>query len=75
MTDLFFYGTLRDPDLLRLVLGRDAVLMPADLPGYRAVWAEGESFPLLIGDAHARATGVLARDLGAEDVARLNFYE
>ena len=75
MTSLFFYGTLRHPDLLRLVLGRDAALMPADLPGWRAVWAEGESFPMLIADARARATGVLAQDLGAEDIARLNFYE
>jgi len=75
MTDLFFYGTLRDPALLRCVLGRDIAMVPARLPGYRAVWAEGESFPMLIGDARARAKGVLARDLSAPDVARLDFYE
>jgi len=75
MTSLFFYGTLRYPDLLRSVLGRDIALLPAELPGYRAVWAAGESFPMLTPDASARAPGVLAHNLSAEDVARLDFYE
>jgi ADP-ribose diphosphatase len=75
MTNLFFYGTLRYPDLLRCVLGRDIALLPAELPFYRTVWADGESFPMLISDAGARAVGVLAQGLGDDDVARLNFYE
>jgi len=75
MTSLFFYGTLRYPELLRCVLGRDITLKAARLPGHRAVWAEGESFPMLIEDARGGATGALAQGLSDVDVARLNFYE
>jgi ADP-ribose diphosphatase len=75
MTNLFFYGTLRYPELLRRVLGRDITLLSAELPCYRTVWADGESFPMLIADTGTRAVGVLAQGLDEEDVARLNFYE
>ena len=75
MTNLFFYGPLRLPDLARCVLGRDIALMPAELAGYRTVWADGEGFPMLVADPGARATGVLAQGLGDADLARLDFYQ
>lgn len=74
MTDLFFYGTLCHPPLLRAVLGRDVPVRPARLPGHSVAWAVGEAFPLIheSGDA---AEGVLASGLTDADVARLDFYE
>lgn len=75
MTTLFFYGTLRFQPLLECVLGRPLDLIPASLPGHRVVWAKGESFPMMIPAEGEVAEGCLARDLSAEDVARLDFYE
>jgi nudix-type nucleoside diphosphatase (YffH/AdpP family) len=71
----FFYGTLRDPELLAIVLGRSpGALTEARLPGYRAVWAEGEAFPLIVEDPSSTAPGVLC-EVSDEERRRLNFYE
>lgn len=75
MTPLFFFGTLRHQPLLDIVLGRKIAPKPATLPGYRVVWARGESFPMLVEDAGATAQGVLARGLTDRDIDRLTFYE
>ncbi len=77
MADLFVYGTLRHRPLLDLVLGHaGAVTEPAVLHGHRAVWAAGESFPLIVaGEAGDAAHGLLLRGLTPADIARLDFYE
>ncbi|WHZ37138.1 NUDIX domain-containing protein [Sagittula sp. MA-2] len=75
MTDLFFYGTLRDARLLEIVLGRTAAAQPAQLPDHAVVEALGQSFPLLIARDNATADGILVRDLSDDDIARLDFYE
>jgi len=78
MADLFFYGTLCHRPLLRLVLGAgraDLSAIPARLAGYRAVWAAGRSFPLILPAKGDAAEGLLARDLTEADLARLDFYE
>lgn len=73
--DMFFYGTLCHPPLLRAVLGRDVAMVPAHLPGFHVACAQGRPHPVLIERADAVARGVLVRDLTPDDVARLNFYE
>ena len=72
---LFFYGTLRDPDLLEIVLGYEpAGLRPARLKDHAVRWADRQSFPLIVEEQGAGAEGVLA-SFTAEEVARLDFYE
>ena len=77
MTDLFFYGTLCDADLLACVLGHapQPSPEPAKLPGYRVAAVEGHGFPMLVKAPDGRAEGVLLRGLSPGDVARLEFYE
>jgi len=72
MTRLFVFGTLCHPPLLRVVLGRDAVLAPAILPGHDVRWVAGASYPMLC-DGVAAAGMVMEVD--AADLARLDFYE
>ncbi|MCB2126152.1 MAG: NUDIX domain-containing protein [Rhodobacteraceae bacterium] len=74
MTDFFFYGTLCHPPLVRAVLGREVRAEPAALPGHAVHVAELGAFPMIVAGG-AGAPGVLVRGLGAEDVARLDFYE
>lgn len=78
MRDLFFYGTLRHLPLLEIVLGRDVATLetaPAVLPDHAvAAVAEGP-FPTIAQHPGARAEGLLVGGLGAEDIARLDYYE
>ncbi len=73
-TSLFLYGTLLHAPLLRVVLGRDAVLRPARWPGRQVVWAKGQSYPLVV-DADDAAEGAVLSGLSGDDLARLDFYE
>lgn len=76
MKDLFFFGTLCDPALRAVVLGRrDVVAEPAVLPGFQRCAVQGESFPVLVPSAQAAVEGVVCLGLEAEDLARLSYYE
>ncbi len=49
--DYFFFGTMRDRDVLELVVGRpvtDADTEAAALPGYRLARAIDDSYPALV---------------------------
>jgi len=78
MRNLFFYGTLRDTELLSVVLGREPVeidMVPAGLPGYAVTGVAGREFPFARKQAGAVAEGLLVRGLSAADIARLDYYE
>ena len=75
--DLFFYGTLCDPDILRIVLGESPApqrLVPARLPGYRSFWAKGWDFPF-IEPGDGAAEGVVLLDVTDVERARMDYYE
>jgi len=78
MTNLFFYGSLRDEELLRIVLGDEEArieLRQAELADHSATWAKGHPFPMIAKISGERATGLLAMNLNDDQVARINFYE
>lgn len=75
MPPLFFFGTLRFRPLLATVLGRDPQPEDATLPGFHAVWAQGEAFPMLVDSSGQAAEGVLLRDVSEAEMQRLRFYE
>jgi hypothetical protein len=58
----FFYGTLIDADVRRLVLGRLAPdeVEPATLSGWRRVKLAGVTYPGIVPDAKGWVEGVLA---------------
>ncbi|MEZ5779488.1 MAG: gamma-glutamylcyclotransferase [Paracoccaceae bacterium] len=74
MNTHFYYGTLCHPPLLAKVLGRDVTTEAARLPGHAVFWAADGAYPVIV-EKGAGADGVLLRGLGAEDQARLDFYE
>ncbi len=78
MQALFVYGTLRDPELLRIVLGPElpsACISDAILPDHAIHWAEGQSFPTIVPRMGAEAPGLLLSGLSETAVGRLDFYE
>ncbi|MEM7057077.1 MAG: NUDIX domain-containing protein [Pseudomonadota bacterium] len=78
MNSLFFFGSLRDPDLLELVIGRPFCsddIVPAWVEDHVAACLPNEVYPCLAKAVGARAEGVLAKDLSETDLARVKFYE
>jgi hypothetical protein len=74
----FFYGTLRDPDVRRLVIGPGVdriAIAPAVLPGWRCVFLRGRVYPVLQADGSAETVGVLADGIDPRQVARLDRFE
>ena len=74
----FIYGTLLDPDVTALVLGRrlpPAKFLPAILPGYSRWRVQGGSYPISVPDRKGQVPGAIVGGLSARDVARLAAYE
>ncbi len=74
----FFYGTLRDPEVRRTVLGVRAARLsvrPAVLPGFRPYRARRGAFPILVRRSGARVHGELAEGLELDDLLRLFNFE
>jgi len=75
---LFFYGTMRDPDVRRMVfVGRaeELIVRPALLFGFRTCSARGGDYPVLVRRTAARARGQLVEGLGYADLLRLFHFE
>jgi hypothetical protein len=74
----FFYGTLLDPDVMTLVIGRRLAprrYAAATLPGYARRRAKGASYPIVLSDPCAVVEGAVVGGLSARDVAHLAAYE
>lgn len=74
---VFAYGTLRDPNLLAVVLGRvfTGTRRPAVIHGFRRAHAEGFSYPLIVREEGGRIDGILLEGLTAADLSNLDAYE
>ncbi len=74
----FFYGTLRDRDLLSLVLGRPVArdaLKPAVLRDWRRHPARGKTYPILLRERGAATEGDVLDGVSAGEQRRLAIYE
>lgn len=78
MNALFFFGTLIDPDLFRLIVGRpmaDFAVKPATLAGYRITRAAAFPYPMVKADPRSEAPGLRVAGLTATEVERISYYE
>ncbi len=74
----FFYGTLLDPDIRRIVfphLHRRLQLYPGELRGFRRVAARDGDYPVLVPHPSARVQGWLADGLDLPALARAAHFE
>lgn len=81
---LFAFGTLLDPDIVRVVLGHDRAgrlqTEPAELHGFRRRRVYGEPFPMLVpcpggSGSESVVRGRLLHGLNDRDLTRIRFYE
>jgi gamma-glutamylcyclotransferase (GGCT)/AIG2-like uncharacterized protein YtfP len=73
--DLFVYGTLTDPALVRQLLGRMVPRRPARLPGWRRAASPHHPYPTAVPDPTAVLEGWLLEGLTPQDLAVLDDYE
>lgn len=74
----FFFGSLLDPDVLALVVGRQVPVtasQPAVLHGYQRVCVHNESYPALRPLPGAQVSGQLVDDLDEGETRRICFFE
>jgi len=74
----FFFGSLMDPDVARLVLGRtvpEAMREPATLAGYRRAVFAGESYPVIVPRPGGRVQGEVVRGIGSVERDRITWFE
>lgn len=76
--DFFFYGTLRDAEVRRTVLGpmaRPEAVVAAELAGYRCAPVGTGAFPALVVERKARAEGLLVTGVDLTSAARVSLFE
>jgi hypothetical protein len=74
----FFFGLLRDAEVLGLVTGRPWTadrFTGARLAGARLVRLRGETFPMLVAAPGVWVPGVLVEGLTESDLDRIGFFE
>jgi hypothetical protein len=74
----FFFGLLRDPEVLALVTGRPWTadrFLGARLADAALVHLRGEVFPILVPAPGAWVPGVVVAGLGGSDLDRIQFFE
>lgn len=72
--DLFAYGTLQFPEVLRALLGRIPDSSPVTLDGWRAAALARRPYPGLV-PANTAVPGILLTGLGADEQEVLDEYE
>jgi gamma-glutamylcyclotransferase (GGCT)/AIG2-like uncharacterized protein YtfP len=72
--DLFVYGSLLFPEVMRVLLGRVPNTTPATLAGWRVAALPGRVYPALV-RAEALARGQLVTDLTPKEWQTLDAFE
>lgn len=75
--NLFVYGTLRDGDVRKIVLGGEDLppeILAGFLKGYRVMQIDARFHPELEPDANGRTEGLLLRGLSAAAMDRLAYF-
>ncbi|MEM1160630.1 MAG: NUDIX domain-containing protein [Pseudomonadota bacterium] len=75
---LFFFGSLRDRDLLEVVLGRNVEptdLVSAEAGGFRTLQLGAEAYPYLAPAVGHSSEGVVVQNLTPTDISRLEYFE
>lgn len=73
---LFAYGTLKDPDVQKRVIGRIVDGVPDTLSGYRKseVAVDGQTYPVIVPDQNASVDGVVLV-LTSQELEKMDVYE
>lgn len=74
-SNVFTYGSLMFAPVWLSVCSQTYVTLPATLQGYRRYSVQGESYPALVPEEGASVTGLVYRNVTADDCRRLDQFE
>lgn len=77
-TSIFNFGSMRDKQILNIVLGRtvsEQDMENAYMKGYKTSKIEGKVYPALIQDNVSITEGTLVHNLSPKDLDRIQYYE
>ncbi len=77
-TSIFNFGSMRDKQILNIVLGRivsEQDMEDAYMKGYNTYRVEGQVYPALIQDNVSITEGTLVHNLTPKDLDRIQYYE
>lgn len=77
-TSIFNFGSMRDKQILNIVLGRivsEQDMENTYMKGYNTYRVEGQNYPALIQDNVSITEGTLVHNLTPKDLDRIQYYE
>jgi gamma-glutamylcyclotransferase (GGCT)/AIG2-like uncharacterized protein YtfP len=72
---VFVYGTLLVPEMMRAVSGRDFKPVAATAEGYGRYYVKGRVYPGIIAEMGSTVEGLVYLDVDTESLARLDYFE
>lgn len=74
-SNVFTYGSLMFAPVWLSVCSQTYLTLPATLQGYRRHCVQGESYPALVPEKGASVTGLVYRNVTADDCRKLDQFE
>lgn len=75
MHSLFVYGTLQEPRVMQAVTGKHFATENAVLQGFRRNRVRDQDYPGIVADLTAEVSGLLAMEVDAAALTRLDLFE
>jgi gamma-glutamylcyclotransferase (GGCT)/AIG2-like uncharacterized protein YtfP len=74
-SNVYAYGTLQEPDVFRLIVGRSIAAAAAMLEDHARFRLRNEVYPAIVAQAGQSVAGLLYAGVTAAELARLDEYE
>jgi gamma-glutamylcyclotransferase (GGCT)/AIG2-like uncharacterized protein YtfP len=75
MPDIFVYGTLQSPEIIKKLTGKSFKSSPATLYGYQLLCVKNCDYPAIIEQAGSKTQGLFIENIDDLSLAVISFYE
>jgi gamma-glutamylcyclotransferase (GGCT)/AIG2-like uncharacterized protein YtfP len=75
MQNIFVYGTLQSPEIIKKLTGKSFKSTPAVLQGYKRYWVKESVYPAVIQQIDEQTTGLVLENVDDLSVDIISFYE
>jgi len=75
MQNIFVYGTLQSPEIIKKLTGKSFKSTPAVLEGYKRYWVNESDYPAVIQQIDEQTTGLVLENVDDLSFDIISFYE
>jgi gamma-glutamylcyclotransferase (GGCT)/AIG2-like uncharacterized protein YtfP len=75
MQNIFVYGTLQSPEIIKKLTGKSFKSTPAVLQGYKRYWVKESVYPAVIQQIDEQTTGLVLENVDDLSFDIISFYE